>query len=172
MDEHDEVDLSEIGAALVEASQLGRGSAREILRELFPYVDEASKRMSTRAISQFLKDNFDVQISPASILRALRAPDRHWEDFAEYIEGEARIVEDATGVPMEVFLFANGAFSCLDEQELSFTAVDEEGTMKEFDEFRNAMQFLREKWFSLPGKAHVKCKRFFVESNQTEEKEE
>lgn len=158
MDE-EQIELSDIGQALIAASESERGSAREVLRELFPYIDEASKRMSSRAISHWLKENYGVQISPATILRALRSPDKHYQDFVEYIEPWALIVENATDCSMENFLFDRRIFEHV-IQSPTVQAVEQEEVLAELGELKAATTFLREKWFVLSSRAQANCRRF------------
>jgi len=155
-----EAGLSDVGRALVEAAASEQGRPCEILRELFPYIDEASRRMSSRAISRWLKDNCGVQISPATVLRALRDPDKHYQDFVEYIEPWALIVENATDCAMESFLFDQRIFREV-IQHPTVQAVDHDEVLAEFRELDAAISLLREKWFSLSHRSQANCRRFF-----------
>ncbi|XHR28907.1 MAG: hypothetical protein ACFUZC_23710 [Chthoniobacteraceae bacterium] len=169
MDEEN-IDLSDIGAALVAASEQGPTSPREVLRELFPYIEAASQRMSSRAISQWLKDNHHVQISPATIQRALREPDKHYRDFAEFIERKALIVEKATDIRMKDFLSDERIFEHLAKGEppKSLCPLRDEDGFSEVDNFNAAVSFLEDKWFSLSAQTRDNCYRFFGADGEQE----
>jgi len=64
--------LSKIGEQLVAAANQEQVPSSELLKTLFPYIEQASPKMSSRAISKWLADNHQIKISPATILRALK----------------------------------------------------------------------------------------------------
>src|SRR4051794_11522932 len=89
------IDISMIGTELAAASRSLERSPGQILCQLFPYVVDASRRRSTRAISAWLKENYGVQISQPTLSRALRNPDKYGQAFADYLEPASRQIEEA-----------------------------------------------------------------------------
>lgn len=77
--------IDQIGSELVQASRELDQSSMPASTRLFPYVYIASRRMSLRAMSKWLKDSHDVDLSAAQISRALRQPDLHLSRLAEFI---------------------------------------------------------------------------------------
>ena len=75
------MNASQIAASLLEASR-EKTAPKDILDDLFPFIYTASKRMSGRAISQFLAKSHGVTISQATISRALKEPAKYISDFA------------------------------------------------------------------------------------------
>ena len=166
--------LSEIGAELVLASREIEKGPGEILQEIFPFVFDASRRMSARQISRWLKENRGIEISQPTISRALRNPEKYWEIFADAIEPQARIVETALDWPMEEFLYNQEGFfhSIVDEENGPVVSGD---TMEEqlcsLDEYRAAVTFLQDHWFSLGNSARDNCRRFFQPKDEEEKSE-
>ena len=95
MSENDDLNIEGIGDGLVAFSREAETSVRGLVTELFPYIYQASKRMSTRAISKYLLETHHVKLSAASIAKALREPGKHAEAFAEKLEPIARVVSEA-----------------------------------------------------------------------------
>ena len=160
--------LSDIGEDLLQQAEKGERAPRQILSELFPYIYQASERMSTRAISSFLKEKHGVQISQPTIVRALRNPDKHWRDFAEYIEPIARKVEKSIDPGMESFLFDERVFAHFIAQPIHHCEPEQHSHVDY--EFREAVAFLKAKWFSLDEEIRNRCWLYF-QPNVDEEKE-
>ena len=168
-----EYDIADIGAELVEASQKMEQSPGEVLEELFPYVYDASRRMSTRAMSAWLKANYGIQISQPTLSRALRNPEKYWQGFAEYIEPWARRVEEEIGATMQDFLFRDGIFHHLVEKvppSTAFEANSDEAI--QYGEFETAASFLEQKWFTLSPETRLQCRRYFREMEEAESETE
>ena len=160
-------DAADIGSELVEASQRMEQSPGEILEELFPYVYDASRRMSTRAISGWLKENYGIQISQPTISRALRKGDKYWQGFAEYIEPWARRAEEEVDAALEDFLFRDDVFLHMVRQVPPSTAFEADSPDAiRYQEFEEAALFLEQKWFTLSLETRLQCRPFLV---QTEE---
>src|ERR1700722_17524934 len=88
--------LTELGEKLVENSLLAEefSAQRGLINELFPWVYEASKRMSSRAISRWLAEK-GVKLSAATVAKALRNPRLYWQELADEIEPAATIFGNA-----------------------------------------------------------------------------
>jgi hypothetical protein len=164
----DDLDISDIGAQLVAASQEFERTPGDLLGELFPYVYDASRRMSTRAISAWLKENHGLQISQPTVSRALRNSERYWQAFAEFIEPAARRVEDGINARMSDFLFDERIFSHLLEKMLPSTFAQDEDHAAELSEIEAAAEFLKQKWFSLPYQTRLQCRRYFDDGDESE----
>jgi hypothetical protein len=166
-------DFHEVGAALAQhSSEQAEFSARGIIGELFPYIYQASRRMSTRAISRWLAEGPKIKLSAVSIAKALRNPEKYWEEFAESIEPQARIVQDALDWPMEDFLYKQEGFEHLvsDPKTRPVITGDSDSELQNsYFEYESAVEFLRQKWFSLDSAARGNCWKYF-HSKEEEEK--
>ena len=144
-------------------------SPGEVLEELFPYVYDASRRMSTRAISAWLKENHGIQISQPTISRALRKGERYWQGFTDYIEPWARRVEAEIDASMEDFLFRDEVFHHMVKEvppSNAFAADSAEAVR--YGEFEDAVSFLEQKWFTLSLETRLLCRRYFREPEEAE----
>jgi hypothetical protein len=163
--------FTEVGTELVAASKEIECSPGEILQEIFPFVFEASRRMSARQISTWLKENRGIEISQPTISRALRNPRKYWEAFADSIEPHARIVENALDWPMEKFLYNQKGFehATVEQKERPKVSGDtEEEMLASLDEYRSAVGFLRDNWFSLDNSVRDSCYPFFQPEKEEE----
>ena len=151
-------ELSEVGCDLKRYAETeAEFSARGVVDELFPYIYMASKRMSTRAISRWLKDTHKIKLSPVTIAKALREPDEHWETFFEKIEPSARIFGDAHSVYMADFLMNHELFSGLKLSGKNLTLSGEEG----YDEYQRAAEIIERDWFkALDEGMREECARY------------
>lgn len=74
-DEQSPLDLTEVGQKLVGHSKSAEFTAtRGLVIELFPFIFEASDRMSARAIGRFLEQEQKIKLSQVTITRALNDP--------------------------------------------------------------------------------------------------
>src|ERR1700744_4293607 len=112
--------IKELGAKLVRDSQQNEefSAQRGLIKQLFPYIFEASKRMSSRAISRWLEHN-GTKLSAATIARALRDPRSYWQDIYDEIEPAATVFAAAHELDVRVLLT---------DHELFFNLVHEENT--------------------------------------------
>jgi hypothetical protein len=87
------VSLVDVGQKLVGHSKSAEFSAnRGLVVELFPFIFEASERMSARAISRFLQEQQNIRLSAVTITKALNNPKKSWISFFEIIEPSATTV--------------------------------------------------------------------------------
>ena len=155
--------LSRIGNELVSASETVKLSASELLTQLFPYVWEASRRMSTRGISRWLGENHGLEISHASVSRALRQAERNWQGFAEFIEPAARIAADAAGQDIETVLLDESLLEHLVKvPELGGETQEE--IAENYEELGEAVTFLRDNWFTLRKPLRNMCSKYFSDA--------
>src|SRR5260370_20536441 len=149
-----ENDLKALGRRLVEGSQEETFSARGAIDELFPFVFEASARMSCRAISRWLEEN-DVKISAVTIAKALRNPKPYWEEFFETVEPAARIFEQAQACEMGEFLLRDDLFFTLEGNPPQLDVVSRGCGM--LAEYEDAVTRLKEEWFCLAQRTREAC---------------
>src|ERR1035437_8951234 len=84
------VSLIDVGQKLVGHSKSAEFTAnRGLVVELFPFIFEASDRMSARAICRFLQEDQNIRLSAVTITKALNDPKRIWLSFFESIESSA-----------------------------------------------------------------------------------
>src|ERR1022692_3026771 len=84
------VSLIDVGQKLVGHSKSTEFTAnRGLVIELFPFIFEASERMSARAISRFLQEQENIRLSAVTITKALNDPKKSWVSFLDTIEAEA-----------------------------------------------------------------------------------
>ena len=156
-----------IGAELVQAAGEWERSPGEILTELFPYVFEASKRMSTREISRWLEESHAIKISQPTVSRALRNTDKYWQTFAESLEPHARIVERACPVAMKDFMRDESLFNCVTQEEnVQFSGINGEEALADRSEVVEAIHFLRDHWFCLSAATRANMHRYFEEEEE------
>lgn len=79
-----------IGEKLVGHSKSAEFTAnRGLVIELFPFIHEASERMSARAISRFLEEEQNIKLGYVTITKALNDPQKSWLSFFALIEPAA-----------------------------------------------------------------------------------
>src|ERR1035437_3237553 len=84
------VRLIDVGQKLVGHSKSAEFTAnRGLVVELFPFIFEASERMSARSISRFLQEEQNIRLSAVTITKALNDPKKNWLSFFESIEPAA-----------------------------------------------------------------------------------
>jgi len=86
------VSLIDVGQKLVGHSKSAEFTAnRGLVVELFPFIFEASERMSARAVCRFLQEAQNIRLSAVTITKALNDPKRSWISFFETLEPHATI---------------------------------------------------------------------------------
>ena len=154
--------LQSVGRELVQDSRRGDFSAaRGAVVEMLPYIVQASLRMSTRAISNWLDERHNIYISAATIAKALREPEKYWALFLDRIYGSALAFESAVGVPMEEFLFNRQKFEELVEHGLKKRPVSASSATAQIRAALNydkARRTLATDWFSMEDAIISTCK--------------
>ena len=85
--------MVDVGQKLVDHSKSAEFSAnRGLVVDLFPFIFEASERMSARAISRFLQEKQNIRLSAVTITKALNDPKKSWIGFFETLEPSASII--------------------------------------------------------------------------------
>jgi len=86
------VSLIDVGQKLVGHSKSAEFTAnRGLVVQLFPFIFEASERMSARAVSRFLEADQNIRLSAVTITKALKEPKKSWISFFETLEPHATI---------------------------------------------------------------------------------
>lgn len=150
--------LKELGAKLVEDAKLNEffSVQRGLINELFPFIYEASKRMSSRGISRWLEAN-GTKLSPATVAKALRNPGLYWQEMWDEIEPSALIFERAHNVEAKEFLKNADVFHMLAAQPPTLHAQSDDGIGDAFGEYDSARAKIEEDWFSMPATAIEAC---------------
>jgi hypothetical protein len=168
----EEFDFRKAGESLINHAKYAEFSPRGKVSGLFPYIWEASRRLSTRAISRFLSEELGIKLSAVSVAKALRNPEKYWEEFAEFIEPFARLVCDAHNVDLEDVLYNHDLFGYLRGQPPTVAE-------SEFREYEAAYEVIKTRWFSLSEGVRDSCFSYLVpkagsasEGEETQETEE
>jgi hypothetical protein len=150
--------LAEIGSELVQASESLEEFSRQrgLINHLFPYVYQASKRMSSRAISRWLEEK-GFKLSAATISKALREPDAYWQELADLIEPPARLFAQAHNRQLTEILSNRDLFDLDTEQAPTIAATGPDDASEMVDAVNDAASTLRDDWFELPESARDAC---------------
>jgi hypothetical protein len=163
--------FSEVGRHLRADSKDFEPAPRTVLQELFPYLWEASRRMSTRAISEWLEGKYGFKISQATVSRALRKPEKHWQVFSEFIEPSARIVAEGLDDTIEDVLFPEDdrLFEhSTREARPKIAGNSDDELLRSHREFEGAVEFLKKNWFCLSGQSRSFCWKFLKDEESAE----
>jgi hypothetical protein len=162
------VSLIDVGQKLVGHSKSAEFTAnRGLVVELFPFIFEASDRMSARAICRFLQEDQNIRLSAVTITKALNDPKRSWLSFFESIESSA--ITTAKWFRPATFKYLYWSKSEYESRNMphaksvigrAFTS----GTRVLLQPERSAAdKILREKWFSIGLATRLKAKPYLEE---------
>lgn len=135
--------IQDIGRQLVECAEHSEtfSAQRGIVEELFPYIFEASKRMSLRAISRWLAAEQKIRLSPQAIAKAMRDPGKYWVRALEGIEPSVRVVALAHDVAPSQILNEPNALEYAQARPPTFSNPDGE-TFRRYEEaLREIVEF-------------------------------
>ena len=166
------VSFIDVGQKLVSHSKSAEFTAnRGLVVELFPFIFEASERMSARAISRFLEEEQQIKLSYVTITKALNEPKRSWLSFFESLQPAAIVIAKWHRPASLKYLFLPKAVY------ENYTSPDKEGKITGLvvrgamallkPEIINADKLLRAKWFSIGLGIRLKAKPF-IEEHLTE----
>ncbi len=146
--------IKELGAKLVRDSKLNEefSAQRGLVNQLFPFIYEASKRMSSRAISRWLETN-ETKLSVATIARALRDPKPYWQDIFDDCEPAALVFADVHELDVRALLSDHELFFNLVHEGNTFPTLEnrtEDHPRDKYDDYLEACAKLQEDWFSMP----------------------
>lgn len=129
-----------------------------IMDELFPFVFEASGRMSIRAICRWLESK-GVSVSPMTVSRALRKPDVYWQKHAGRVEPWALLVAHAQDVDPAQLLFDRNCWEFVKDRPP--TMRKHAGMGETIDTYNDAKAGLAECWFVLSDATMAECRPHF-----------
>ena len=161
--EHEKTtNATDIGLKLVGHAKSTEFTAnRGLVIELFPFIFEASQRMSARAISRFLLDEQGVKLSGVTITKALNDPAKSWNAFFDAVEASARAIANWGKRETLEFLFKSRA---LYEQDVDRAIGNPIGRLAARLLVKGnvvaADKVLREKWFCINIETRQKAKPY------------
>ncbi len=171
------INLQVVGKNLVgHARGVTLEEKRGVVVELFPFIYEASARMSSRSISKFLWDQHRVKVSAATIAKALSDPKKSWNRYFDVIEPFARVFEKGSyHWRMAEFLFDDKVFNrmfdsfpvrayrghWLDLKALCRITIDD----------AEAANILRDKWQSIGMETRLKARPYIEHRLRNKEPE-
>jgi hypothetical protein len=159
--------LTAIGQTLVEyAHKVNLEEKRGVVIELFPFIFEASSRMSARAISRYLKEKHGVQLSAVTVSRALSDLKKSWNQYFDVIEPFARTFEKGAYFSrMADFLFDDKRFQEMTEglpiRRYKGHWLDLKALRQITIEDAQAANILREKWYAINLDIRLKARPYF-----------
>lgn len=150
--------LQELGAKLVEESRLNEEFSfqRGLINKLFPFIYEASKRMSCRGISRWLEAN-GTKLSAATIAKALRNPQSYWQEIYEDIQPAALIFARAHEADPDDILENFDLFFCLKDRPPVIEGKTPDVLNDLLNEYHAACGKIQQDWFSIPAIAREIC---------------
>lgn len=154
--------LAEIGRQLVESSFHPEPGERGVVTQLFPYMFEAYKRISARAISRELEKR-GVKLSQVSISKALRHPTPHFIAHFDHIEPAARTIRRNMGISVMSLLTDENSF-----QEAELACEKHHFVDDDPRPVWEAMSILRNEWWFLSDDFRQQC----LKGGEFEEEEE
>jgi hypothetical protein len=142
--------VESIGTSLIEHVRDTASSRPGIVGELFPYIVQASKKISVRAIARFLEEEHSVKVSYVTIGRALRNPGKYWNMYFDEIEPHAWIVAESHEKPLKHFISEPEKYQEMMEEKpvlLVDDINDKDGILRADIDYKKAVKILDEKWF-------------------------
>ena len=139
---------------------------------LFPGIFVASKNMSARVISRWLQEEHGVSFSPASIAKAVREKEKHFEAIAERVELLAtRFAEKFDDTTPKELLGRPELESWEDIKPVLFSDNNEDMAW-EWDELGKVHSTLQEVWFDLDQEIRDRSWRYFTFNSADDSDEE
>ena|ERR1039457_567265 len=161
------VSTTAIGQNLWEHSKsFGFEANRGLVIELFPFLFGAFENMSARAISRALKEKQGVKLSAVTITKALNDPKKSWNQFFDTIESHVAVYEKSEKRKREDFLYDDKRFKVL------LPELPGRETLRKYlweFEVRQAIDVLREKWFSIDLAIRLKARPYLADRLRAKE---
>jgi len=154
--------VKELGAKLVQDSKLNDElcTQRRLIFQLFPFIFEASKRMSCRAIVRWL-EAYGTKLSLATVAKALRNPQIYWDEIYDDVEPAALVVAEVHDLEVRALLADHELFFNLVHEKNTFPSLEDrlphENPQHVYDEYLDACSKLQEDWFSMPPASIEAC---------------
>lgn len=162
------VRLVDVGQKLVGHSKSAEFTAnRGLVVELFPFIFEASERMSARAISRFLQEEQNIRLSAVTITKALNDPKKSWISFFETLQPSATIIAKWHRPASFKYLFISKSefehrLNPPGDGPVSRAVISTARALLQ-PERMAAGKVLMEKWFSIGMATRLKAKPFLEE---------
>lgn len=153
---------SDIGLKLVGHSRSTEFSAhRGLVIELFPFIFEASQRMSARAISRFLLEEQGVKLSAVTITSALNDPKKSWNAYFDLIEPWAVVIANWWKAESLDFLFGDrGKYERIIDERIGNPIGRFAAKLLLKGDVVSADKLLRAKWFCINKEIRLKAKLY------------
>lgn len=137
----------EIGKGLLKHAKTEGLTVRGALEDLFPYIYEVSNRMSTRKVSDWLKNEHDITISYGAIAKALQKSEVYIQQTASKFYGDA--------IALDFYIPKAQPFTGLDV--LGSRSLCNVLRIEERLDDMGILTYLENVWFSLPEKYRDAC---------------
>jgi len=153
---------TEIGLKLAGHAKSTEFSAnRGLVIEMFPFIFEASQRMSARAISRFLLEEQGVKLSAVTITKALNDPKKSWNGFFDTIESSAKVIARwYRNKSFNYLFFTKGRYEADIPDILKNPIARVAIKLLRDPEIPAADKVLREKWFCIGVETRLKAKPY------------
>jgi hypothetical protein len=166
------VRLIDVGQKLVGHSKSAEFTAnRGLVVELFPFIFEASERMSARSICRFLQEEQNIRLSAVTITKALNDPKKNWLSFFGSIEPAAIVTAKWFRPATFKFLFwSKNEYESriMPDSNSSLGRAIASGARALLQPERAAAdKVLREKWFGIGVATRLKAKPYLEEHLMT-----
>ena len=158
------VNMNKIGDGLIQHAELTPVTARGLAEELFPYIYVASKRMSTRAISEWLEKEHNVQISHVTVSKVLKNSAENFGRIVDRVYPAADTLEIHCNYDANIHTSSKLAF-LFDEkyfEQITQNMTLDIGSDINFGTVLYAIQKIKEEWFALPKEVRDRCENNFI----------
>lgn len=168
---HMNTDFDSIGSSLLQHSASAPFSATGALDRLFPFIYQASQRMSSRAIAAWLAKEHNVQLGYTSIARALRESRRRLLEFGEEMVAVAEILEPPRGEPERIprVLCDEQKFRIIENHVGKLNPVPTYSGSYRLPKEQDAANVLASRWFILEEFVRDDVLEFLAEQAREEE---
>lgn len=169
-----EPDYDSIGHKLLQFSEKPDRSTQGVVERLFPFIYQASQRMSLRAIAAWLSKTQNVHISYSTISRALRHSKRRLQDFGDELEVYARMLAEEWSMSWEEILEdeMRFRFNSDDLRRQGPSAGNEIVAFSRFSRAISAIEALENRWFVLDEDIRAQVLELIRGNGRLDEEEE
>lgn len=142
---------SHVANDLIKHSRKAEVSARGVVTQLFPAIYTASMRMSSRAISDFLKEKHQINLSAVTIAKAIRQPRKHLEVCMETIAPAAAFLADVHGIAVTDILENLEKFEHITAKRPNLETMQDREDLKGAtnEDYSFAWDVIRREWFMM-----------------------
>jgi len=153
--------ISSIGSDLLNhAEEFGEPIRLSLTTQLFPYLFLASRKMTTREMSEWLEKTKGVKLSFVAIAKGLKRPELHLKRIAEFVQFPATYLAAVYNLSAEGLLFGDnphtGQTAIQELSEEIFHSPDGASSS-----VTSALETLESVWAPIPQEVKYMCRRFF-----------